>query len=53
MIGAIIAFILGCVEAYLESKENHDISEFPAAVSAMAVLSWFYVYHFIKTRIFV
>lgn len=53
MVGAFIAFILGVIEGYLENKEGKDISEFPAGVVVMAFLSWYYVYHFVKTRIFV
>lgn len=49
--GAVIAFIFGCVEAYIETKENKDISEFPIGITVITFMSWFYVYHFIRTRV--
>lgn len=51
MIGAVIAFILGSIEGYLEDKEGKDIRDLPAALPVMAFMSWLYVWHFVKNRL--
>lgn len=51
IIGAVIACILGIIEGYLENKEGKDISDFPAGISIISFMSWYYVYYFIKKRL--
>lgn len=51
-VGIIIAFILACVEYYLENKRGENVDEFDTMICPLALLSWVYVYVFVKRIIF-
>jgi ATP/ADP translocase len=47
-IGCVIAFILGCIDAYRHFRKGEDISDFPAVISVITLISWIYVLMFLK-----
>ncbi len=50
LIGVVIAFILGCIEAYYNNKLHNDIDDFPAMIVPLSVMSWIYIFYVIKDR---
>ena len=47
MIGCLIAFFLGWMQASEEQRRGHDISQFGAAMVVITMLSWVYVAYWI------
>lgn len=47
-VGMVLAFALGCTEAYMERRGGSRISEFPAMIVAASLLNWLYVWYFVK-----
>ena len=45
-IGALIAFIIGCYDAYIRNKKGENIDQFPAMIPIITVMSWLYVLTF-------
>jgi hypothetical protein len=43
VIGSLLAFIIGCNDAYHSSKKGKDISQFPSMIAPIALLSWLYI----------
>ena len=43
LIGCIVAFIIGWIQAEKDHNAGHDISQFGAAIVVIVMLSWIYV----------
>lgn len=51
-IGIVIAFIIGCYDAYCENKRGNDISEAHAVIPVLSLMSWLYIIMYIYNRFF-
>lgn len=48
IVGMVLAFILGCIEAYRRHKKGESIEQFPGMIAQLSLLSWLYVVMFFK-----